>query len=179
MQNKKIVITGKMGSGKSTILKRLNEKRIIYADDWAKEFMNSKNFLRILNQKKVYDLNYIKNNFFKNKKIKKMVESIVHPRFYRYLSKIKGSYIVEIPIYFETEKIANENGFFPDKIIYIDVEKRIRLKRLRIQRKMKKNDILEREQYFLTDDSVKTKTNFIIKNNCSGSAISQLKEFLQ
>lgn len=168
---KKYVVTGKIGSGKSSfinILKELQKYEFRSADDDAKAIINE-NICSI--QSIVYDIygediDY-KELFFKDKILKEKIEALVHKNLYEYykdLKNVKDTFF-EIPLYFESKNIADRVGFIPDKIIYIDVENGIRHKRLMDNRNMTIQQILEREKYFKSDDYSKDHADLIIKNN--------------
>lgn len=171
MKPKKIVITGKIGSGKSSFIKILKDKdqfELRSADDDAKEIIsnNINEIQEITNRICGEGINY-REVFFKNKELKREIEDLVYHKLYNFYASIESDKDIffEIPLYFESIEIANKCGFIPDEVIYINVNKDIRYKRLKDSRKMTDQDIIDRDKYFVSDEFARENAHTIIDNN--------------
>lgn len=164
MQNK-IVITGLMGSGKSTVARFLKKRgeRVFFADEDAKNLIEGELRDEILSLSGGEDY---KNIFFHDLKLKKNIEKIVYSRLYQDYASSSGGYY-EIPLYFESQNIAKEQGFIPDKIIYIYTDESHRLERLKTNRNITIEDIKRRDSFFLDPAKAILLSDVIIKNNGS------------
>lgn len=171
MKPKKIVITGKIGSGKSSFIKILKDKdrfELRSADYDAKEIIsNNINEIQEITRKICGEgINY-REVFFKNKELKREIEDLVYHKLYNFYASIESDKDIffEIPLYFESIEIANKCGFIPDEVIYINVNKDIRYKRLKDSRKMTDQDIIDRDKYFVSDEFARENAHTIIDNN--------------
>lgn len=171
MKPKKIVITGKIGSGKSSFIKILKDKNqfgLRSADDDAKEIIsnNIKDIDEITRKICGEGIDY-RDVFFKNQDLKKEIEDFVYYKLYDYYASIESDKDIffEIPLYFESMGIANKCGFIPDEVIYINVDKDIRYRRLKSSRNMTDQDIIDRDRYFVSDEFAIKKAHTIIDNN--------------
>lgn len=171
MKPKKIVITGKIGSGKSSFIKILKDKdqfELRSADYDAKEIIsnNINEIQEITSRICGKGIDY-KDVFFKNQELKKEIENFVYYKLYNFYASIEldKDIFFEIPLYFESIAIANKCGFIPDEVIYINVDKDIRYRRLKTSRNMTDQDIIDRDKYFVSDEFARENANTIIDNN--------------
>lgn len=171
MKPKKIVITGKIGSGKSNFIKILKDKdqfELRSADYDAKEIIsnNINEIQEITSRICGKGIDY-KDVFFKNQELKKEIENFVYYKLYNFYASIESDKDIffEIPLYFESIAIANKCGFIPDEVIYINVDKDIRYRRLKTSRNMTDQDIIDRDKYFVSDEFARENANTIIDNN--------------
>lgn len=169
--HKKYVVTGKIGSGKSSfidILKTLDKYNFRSADIDSKRIISDNiNIIKeIVFELYGKDIDY-KELFFKDKILKDRIEQYVHTKLYEEYRDLKldRDIFLEIPLYFETKRLADKVGFTPYKIIYIDVNKNIRYNRLMQSRNMSVDQIDEREKYFVSDEVARSKSDIIIKND--------------
>lgn len=177
MQNK-IVITGRMASGKSTVSKFIENMgfRVIYADNCAKEILNRCDIGEVIESSFgfCYNSPQFKSEFFKNEKLRDFVNNTVYTILFEKFAKITGEYIFfEIPLYFESEDIAHKCGFIPTKVVYVSSNEKTRYERLKNKRHMQMDKILEREKYFLEETAALLKSDYLIENNGS---LQDLKE---
>lgn len=171
MRPKKIVITGKIGSGKSSFIKVLKDKdqfELRSADDDAKEIIsNNINEIQEITSRICDDGIDYKDVFFKNQDLKEEIESFVYHKLYNLYASIESDKDIffEIPLYFESTDIAKKCGFIPDEVIYINVNKDIRYRRLKASRNMTDQDIIDRDKYFVSDEFAIENAHTIIDNN--------------
>ncbi len=110
--SKILVISGPIGSGKSTACKYLKKfgYKYINADRLAKAIIKKNKSVKV-KLSKLFDTKntfekripwkYIRNTIFKNKRIKSDYEKIIHTVFYRELNQIinnRDNFIIEIPL---------------------------------------------------------------------------------
>jgi len=130
-----IGITGSIASGKSTVARLIAKRKypLFSADKIVLNLYKKKKFTNLLikkfklkNKKKIK--NQIKLIIKKNKEKLKILENIIHPLVRRemnvFLRKKKKFLILEIPLLIESKL----NRYF-DNIIFVDAEKKLRLKR--------------------------------------------------
>ena len=161
-----IIISGKIGSGKSTLSKYFQKKGYYYinSDSLAKDIILNNKFIidklkqefDILNDKKIISLKYLKNIFLLSEKNKDKINAIVHPFFYKELNLILGKssnskIVLELPL-IETSNNIKYNF----KIVTI------------------KTNLKTRKQRYLAKPSSKAKDFIILnkvvplKTHCSG-----------
>ena len=130
-----IGITGSIASGKSTVARLIagNKHPLFNADKVVLDLYKDNKFLKLLMKKlKLKDKKKIKQQLKllikKNKKTLTILESIIHPfvrkkmnKFLKIKSKIL---ILEIPLLIE-----NKLHKYFDKIVFVDAQKKLRLKR--------------------------------------------------
>lgn len=139
-----IGLTGGIASGKSTVAKFLEELGIcvIYADKLAHEVfeINNPNYIKIkntfsdcLDAQGNFDRKKIANHVFKDVKLLKILESIVHPHVQSRVAQEKSKLIskgvqvavYEVPLLFEKKL---EKNF--DRILLVYVSNQVQLERL-------------------------------------------------
>ena len=130
-----IGITGSIASGKSSVARLIAKKKypLFNADNVVTDLYKNSNFTNLLikkfklsNKKRVK--NQIKLLIKKNKRILKILESVIHPLVRKEMKnflKIKRKILVlEIPLLIESKL----DKYF-DKIIFVEAKKNLRLKR--------------------------------------------------
>lgn len=184
MQNRKIVITGEIASGKSTVSKfiRKSDYPVFDADFWAKKIMESPEISGEIFEK--FGISYgtkeFKAEMFKNEELRDFVDKVVYKKLYTFFSKVRGKTVFfEIPLYFESIGAARKSKFIPDGVLYVSASKNIRHRRMRRVRMMTKSEILEREKYFLDANFKENMSDYVIKNDDDMEAlIKNTRKFL-
>lgn len=127
-----ILVTGKTGVGKTTILKGTNLKNIIYLDEVVKNILYKRKSKLYWDIKNTFGKQVV--NFFKvnTKKLGKLVfsdsnkleklDELVYPHVKEYLKKADSNSIVEMAVYLKKEKIYKD---LFDKVILIDREQHL------------------------------------------------------
>ena len=180
MQNKKIyIITGSIGTGKSTFSKILKERgffvidsdKIVHSlykkkeimEEIVKKFGDKILFHGEINRKILGEI------IFNNEDKKKSLENIVHPKVIDEILNIISStceeiIFIEIPLYshVENELILKVKDY---KLIVISTDEDIRIKRI-----MNRNNISEKQALLLVknmseDIAFSKKIDYIIMNN--------------
>ena len=177
---KTIVITGGIGSGKSTFCSKLKEKgfKIHSSDEQvAKIYKNpEKKFVTYLHtiglsksiSKKNIDKKIISKIIFENKQIRKKLELYI----FKIVRKKRSDFIkqekqkktrlifIDIPLLFENNLEKQFN-----KVISIIASRRVRLKRLKKTRKMTENQFKNITRSQTSDVIRKKKSDYVIYNN--------------
>ena len=128
----KILITGKTGVGKTTLLKNLENKNIIFADDLVKNVFYKNDhpcFKQVVNH---FGNEIITNDHIDTKKLGSIVlnnqrefdelSNIVNPFVYEYIKNLNGDYIIEMAAYAKYESYFKD---LFDKVILITRDKQI------------------------------------------------------
>lgn len=184
MQNRKIVITGEIASGKSTVSKFIRKcgYPVFDADFWAKKIMESPEISGEIFEKLgiSYGTKEFKTEMFKNEELRDFVDKVVYKRLYTFFSSVNcRTAFFEIPLYFESIGAARKSKFIPDGVIYVSANKNIRHRRMRRVRMMTKSEILEREKYFLDANFKENMSDYVIKNDDDMEAlIKNTRKFL-
>lgn len=184
MQNRKIVITGEIASGKSTVSKFIRKcgYPVFDADFWAKKIMESPEISGEIFEK--FGISYgtkeFKTEMFKNEELRDFVDKVVYKRLYTFFSSVNcRTAFFEIPLYFESIGAARKSKFIPDGVLYVSASKNIRHRRMRRVRMMTKSEILEREKYFLDANFKENMSDYVIKNDDGMEAlIKNTRKFL-
>lgn len=184
MQNRKIVITGEIASGKSTVSKFIRKSGypVFDADFYAKKIMESPEISGEIFEKFgiFYGTKEFKTEMFKNEELRDFVDKVVYKRLYTFFSSVGGKLVFfEIPLYFESIGAARKSKFIPDGVLYVSASKNIRHRRMRRVRMMTKSEILEREKYFLDANFKENMSDYVIKNDDDMEAlIKNTRKFL-
>ena len=184
MQNRKIVITGEIASGKSTVSKFIRKcgYPVFDADFWAKKIMESPEISGEIFER--FGISYgtkeFKTEMFKNEELRDFVDKVVYKRLYTFFSSVNcRTTFFEIPLYFESIGAARKSKFIPDGVLYVSANKNIRHRRMRRVRMMTKSEILEREKYFLDANFKENMSDYVIKNEDGMEAlIKNTRKFL-
>ena len=181
-----IGLTGGIGSGKSTVLdmfKNLGVETYI-ADVEAKRLMNSNTQLiadiKILIGEKAYinqKLNraFISNVVFNNKEKLVALNALVHPKvsndFKNFIKKSNSKIIIyEAAILFESG-----SNKFCDYIITVSANFEDKINRILKRDGISKEQVLERMQHQLNDESKIKKSHFVINNSNLSDTKIQVK----
>ena len=184
MQNRKIVITGEIASGKSTVSKFIRKcgYPVFDADFWAKKIMESPEISGEIFER--FGISYgtkeFKAEMFKNEELRDFVDKVVYKRLYTFFSSVNcRTAFYEIPLYFESIGAARKSKFIPDGVLYVSASKNIRHRRMRRVRMMTKSEILERDKYFLDANFKENMSDYVIKNDDDMEAlIKNTRKFL-
>ncbi len=190
---KKVVLTGGIGSGKSTAAKVFEQfgVPVFYADAIAKELYNDPEVIQklatvvqapIIKNGQV-DINYLKSHLFKDTNLKHQVESVIHPAVNKayqdfcayYQSKVYT--INEMALLFEKKR---DNDF--DYIISVIADEETRINRVCQRDNITREAVLERIKTQTTDQIRLSKSSFIIYNNNFTELYGQIEKihnFLQ
>lgn len=173
----KIGLTGKIGSGKTTVLKILEKKganifdcdRIIHQAYGGLNHPVSKairqSFPGVEKEGKINREKLAEAVFGDRKKLEKL-EEIVHPfvigKLKRWLEnkKKEGIYVAEVPLLFEKglEKLFDET-------VLVEVKKRILTERLKEKYGFNRSQIKKRLSLYLSDAKKEEISDFIVRNN--------------
>jgi len=152
-----IGITGKIGAGKSYLRKKFAQKGFVDVDtdDIAHELLRVKD-------RRIAEL------IFKNKKLLKQLESIIHPYVFSRIEEIKKankfcSIIIEFPLLF-VDKFKK----YVDKTILVKTDNIYLANTLVFERKYTKKDALNRLKIYDKYKTDETKFDLIVKHNLEG-----------
>jgi len=170
-----IIISGKIGSGKSTLSKYFQKKGYYYinSDSLAKDIILNNKFIidklkqefDILNDKKIISLKYLKNIFLLSEKNKDKINAIVHPFFYKELNLILGKssnskIVLELPL------IETSNNIKYDfKTITIKAKLKIRKQRYLAKSNSKAEDFIILNKYQKSSKYYEKYSDYAISNN--------------
>tara|TARA_Y100000389_G_C17408606_1_gene489532 strand:+ start:164 stop:742 length:579 start_codon:yes stop_codon:yes gene_type:complete len=169
-----ILISGKIGSGKSTICKCLQKKGYLYinSDKLAKDLILSNIPLKdklqkefnILKDGSIISLNKLKLLFLSSKDYAAKINSIIHPIFFKelniLLSKTIDKVVLELPL---IETMSSLNKKF--KVITIDTKLDIRKKRYLLKNKANIKDFMILNNYQKSSLYYKNSSDHVISNN--------------
>ena len=173
-----IIISGLIGSGKTTITKLFKEFNysIFSADIMVKKLIKTNTKIRsllikVFGRKILYKNNIsftkLRHELIKSEINKKKIENIIHPEFFRLINKnikqkkhIKS--VIELPLIETHRKLLK-----PYKIIFIDCTFKNRLNRAKKNKKFNDKEFnrinfLQKSRGFYINN-----TNYIINNNVS------------
>jgi len=169
-----VVLTGGIASGKSTVAKIFKEEGFVIVDaDKIAHMVLDREYKSI---SKLFGLKYITDNrvnrkalgrlIFGNPTEKKKLENFIHPLIYREieeqsmeLDKIKNPYIIDIPLFFETNRYPIKKSI----VVYIPKEEQ--LKRLMQRDGSTKKEALLRIDAQMDIEIKRTKASYLINNN--------------
>lgn len=190
---KKVVLTGGIGSGKSTVAKIFESYGVpvFYADQVAKAQYFDPNIILKLSQEVTapiiiegkVDLSYLKNHFFTNPTLKKQVESVIHPAVsneFRLFCETHNAapYVInEMALAFENNR---QSDF--DYIISVIANQETRIERVIRRDQMSRQEILDRIALQTSDNIRLSQSSFIIYNNNLTELYGQIEKihkFLQ
>lgn len=171
-----IVITGNIGSGKSTVCEILSQKGfdIIDADKISHEILDDLSYEISLN----FGSEFIENGkpnrkklgtlVFSDKSKLEILENLLHPRIKaeilrkaQILEQTNNIYFIDIPLFFEKQ---NYNEF--EKILLVYAPKELTLERVIKRNNLTKSDALVRINSQLDANKKKKLANFVIDNSC-------------
>ncbi len=186
-QNKKIAITGGIGSGKSTVLNMLEEKgyRVFSCDKIYSEMTADKNFVEKLclrfgdvkdcdgklDRKKLSDI------VFKDKGALDELNKFTHPEIYREMfrqaEEAGGLCFCEVPLLFESGAEALFDGVI---VILRDEEERI--KSVAARDNLPENEVLKRISNQYNYNKGNFEEYYVIHNNGNLAALSDQLDLL-
>ena len=170
-----IIISGKIGSGKSTLSKCFQKKGYHYinSDSLAKDIIQNNKFIikklnkefDILNNKKVISLKNLKKILLLSEGDKDKINSIIHPFFYKELNLILGKsnynkIVLELPL-IETSNNIKYNF----KIVTIETKVKIRKQRYLAKSASKAEDFIILNKYQKSLEYYKKYSDYVISNN--------------
>lgn len=172
-----IALTGGIGSGKSTVAKRLVELGAteIDADVLAREVVakGSEGLEAVLAEfgedlapHGELDRTELAKRAFASQESRKKLESILHPRIQQLakerIAELSGLIVYTIPLLVE---VGDRLGF--DKVVTISCPEEVRIKRLIQQRGMTEQDARNRIASQATDAQREAIADFVIDSNCT------------
>jgi len=170
-----IIISGKIGSGKSTLSKCFQKKGYHYinSDSLAKDIIQNNKFIikklnkefDILNNKKMLSLKNLKKILLLSEGDKDKINSIIHPFFYKELNLILGKsnynkIVLELPL-IETSNNIKYNF----KIVTIETKVKIRKQRYLAKSASKAEDFIILNKYQKSLEYYKKYSDYVISNN--------------
>jgi dephospho-CoA kinase len=170
-----IIISGKIGSGKSTLSKYFQKKGYHYinSDILAKDIIQNNKYIidklnkkfDILDDKKLVCLKKLKNILLASKENKDRINSIVHPFFYEELNLMlekssEKKIVLELPL-IETSGNIKYNS----KIITIKAKLEIRKKRYLSKSTSKSKDFTVLNKYQKSSEYYEKYSDYVISNN--------------
>jgi len=170
-----IIISGKIGSGKSTLSKCFQKKGYYYinSDSFAKNIIQNNKFIidklsqefDILNNKKIISLKNLKNIFLSSRENKDNINSIIHPFFYKELNLILGE-SSEKRIVLELPLIETSNNIEYDfKIVSIKTNLKTREQRYLAKPSSKAEDFIILNKYQKSSEYYEKYSDYVISNN--------------
>lgn len=178
-----IIVSGLIGSGKTTVSKLLKKKKFHYlnADGIAKDLLKTNKeikenlfdaFGKSINLGKNLSLKKIKEKLLVSKKNKIIIDKIIHPIFFSHINLLlkkmrKSSVVLELPL-IETSK----NISMPFKILTVDCSFSNRLERSLKNKKISKLEFTKLNEMQSNRSFYINNSNFILSNN---GTISTLK----
>ena len=170
-----IIISGKIGSGKSTLSKYFQKKsyRYISSDILAKNIIQNNRYIadklydefNILDNAKKVSLKKLKIIFLSSKESKDKINSIIHPFFYKELNLILGkssnnNIVLELPL-IETSNYIEYNS----KIVTIKTKLKIRKQRYLAKSITKSEDFEILNRYQKSSEYYEKYSDYVISNN--------------
>ena len=169
-----IIISGKIGSGKSTLSKYFQKKsyRYISSDILAKNIIQNNKYIadklykefNILDNSKKVSLKKLKIIFLSSKESKDKINSIIHPFFYKELNLILGkssnNIVLELPL-IETSNYIKYNS----KIVTIKTKLKIRKQRYLAKSITKAEDFKILNKYQKSSEYYEKYSDYVISNN--------------
>lgn len=168
-----IVLTGGIATGKSTVANIFKQYgfKLIDADTIAHQMLET----HAAKIAELFGNEYLENGVVQRKKLgalvfgnpheKKRLEALLHPLIYdeiasqsEHLEQLKKPYLVDIPLFFETNRYPIKHSM----VVY--VPKVIQLERLMLRDKTDKTASLQRIEAQLSIEEKKQKATYVIDN---------------
>lgn len=180
MNNKKlkIGITGGLGSGKSLFAEFLTEKNftVLSADEIAKDLIsNDKSLIKKIKEtfgeesytNGILNKKYLAEKVFTNANNTLLMNSLVHPEVIKLIEKKSIEILKKENIVFTEAALIYEaemEDFF-DYIVLITADKKTKLQRAKVSKKMNEKDAEARIAQQIDDEEKKNRADFIFENN--------------
>ena len=170
-----IIISGKIGSGKSTLSKYFQKKDYHYisSDILAKNVIqNNRNVIdklnkefNILDNKNIISLRKLKTILLSSEEEKGKINSIIHPVFYKELNLMLGKFngskvVLELPL-IETYGNIKYNA----KIVTVKTKLEKRKQRYLIKSNSKEKDFIILNRYQKSSEYYEKYSDYVISNN--------------
>lgn len=186
LSNKKIAITGTIGSGKSSLTNIISEYYpTISSDEIVDKLYQDSALIKLVNKEvlnvdsKVIDKKILSAVIFSNPKLKVKLERIIHPlvkdKIIEFFNLHEGLIFVEVPLLFEAKF-----DYLFDEIILVKTKEEIIIERLMKNRNYSKDEARNRIKQQYPIFVKEFKSDYVIENNQSleklkSSAIELLK----
>lgn len=183
-QNKIVVITGSIGSGKSTVTKILQENNftVIDADEISRKiYLKGKKAYfeiiekfgeRILNSFGEIDRKKLGYIVFSNENKRKLLNKITHKYIFSdmkcqidMLKNKEETLFLDIPIYFEVQDTLEYIGIVPDMVCLVYSPKNIQVERIQKRDGLSISEVENRLKSQLDNYEVLKKADYIIAND--------------
>ncbi len=185
-----IGLTGGIGSGKSTILKWFEKNGIpcFESDAIGRKLIKTelkaqvieKFGIEVCNSKGKLDRNLLAKKVFKNPKLLKSLNNIIHPEVLKAFNNFKHKNR-ESPIILKEAAILIESGAYKlcDIIILIKAPKHLRISRVKLRDGLNNNDILDRMKHQWSDTKKEKFADYIIENISLDKMYENAKEIIE
>ena len=185
-----IGLTGGIGSGKSTILKWFEKNGIpcFESDAIGRKLIKTelkaqvieKFGIEVCNSKGNLDRNLLAKKVFKNPKLLKSLNNIIHPEVLKAFNNFKHKNR-ESPIILKEAAILIESGAYKlcDIIILIKAPKHLRISRVKLRDGLNSNDILDRMKHQWSDTKKEKFADYIIENISLDKMYENAKEIIE
>jgi len=170
-----IIISGKIGSGKSTLSRYFQKKGYHYinSDILAKNIIQNNKYIidklnkefNILDNEKIISLKKLKIILLSSEENKDKINSIIHPSFYKALNFILGKssnnkIVLELPL-IETYGNIKYNL----KIVTVKTKLKIRKQRYLVKPNSKAKDFIILNKYQKSSEYYEKYSDYVISNN--------------
>lgn len=171
MPNRKIAITGTIGSGKSSVTTFISKKYpTISSDQIVSDLYESNDFIKYVNKEilnvdsDILNKKMISDAIFNNKELKAKLESIIHPQveasILDFFNTHEGLVFTEVPLLFE----ADFKNLF-DKIIVVVADESVILDRLQKYRGYSLDESMQRINNQFSIEYKINHADYVIYNN--------------
>ena len=184
-----IIISGLIGSGKSTVSKLLEKKGFYYlgADEIAKKILLGNNkvkkmlidyFGNSILFKKNISIKKLRTKLIKDQSNKKIIDDIIHPHFFSEinfsLKKLNNkNVVVELPLLETCKKILRKY-----KIIVVDCSLKKRLSRILKKKKITKSEFTNINKMQKSRKFYINNANYVLPNNDTMNVLNKRFEKL-
>ena len=187
----KVVITGGIGSGKSSVSKIIESFGfpVIKADDLAKELMLKdesvkkkiiKTFGKESFTEKGINTKYLAENVFNSKDKVDKINSIIHPPTIKKIEEISKRLFEKHNLVFVESALVYEAKIQKlfDYVILIYAEEEIRIARKLEKNGMNRADIEKRMSFQIPDEKKTNRAHFVIDNNTTLAELESRTKFV-
>ncbi len=167
----RIILTGGISSGKSTVVKTLEQKGIIVIDsDKIAKNIFTRNIPKIQEMfdtklKGVELRSFVGGIIFSNPRMKMKLEAFIHPKIRKVIQtkerELKDKlHLIDMPLYFETKHFLKD-----DYVILLSIPYEIQVERLMKRNNFTKVEADKRIMAQLPTAIKEKKSDYVIKNN--------------